>query len=52
MDPGWVRTEMGGDSAPLSVEESVQGLRATLAGAGPADAGRLLHHDGQRADSW
>lgn len=52
MDPGWVRTAMGGDSAPLSVEESVQGLRATLAGAQPADAGRLLHHDGTRADSW
>lgn len=52
IDPGWVRTAMGGDSAPLSVEESVQGLRATLAGAGPADAGRLLHHDGTRADSW
>ena len=52
MDPGWVRTEMGGDSAPLAVEESVQGLRATLAGAGPADAGKLLHHDGTRADSW
>lgn len=52
MDPGWVRTEMGGASAPLSVEQSVQGMRATLAGAGPQDAGRLLHHDGRRADSW
>jgi NAD(P)-dependent dehydrogenase (short-subunit alcohol dehydrogenase family) len=52
MDPGWVRTEMGGSVAPLSVEESVQGMRATLAGAQAPDAGKLLHHDGRRADSW
>jgi NAD(P)-dependent dehydrogenase (short-subunit alcohol dehydrogenase family) len=52
MDPGWVRTEMGGSVAPLSVEESVQGMRATLASAQAADAGKLLHHDGRRADSW
>lgn len=52
MDPGWVRTEMGGSVAPLSVEESVQGMRATLAAAQVADAGKLLHHDGRRADSW
>lgn len=52
MDPGWVRTAMGGSDAPLSVEESVQGMRATLAGAIAADRGRLLHHDGRRADSW
>jgi hypothetical protein len=34
------------------VEESVQGMRATLAGAQAPDAGKLLHHDGRRADSW
>lgn len=26
LHPGWVRTAMGGDAAPLSVEESVTGL--------------------------
>ena len=24
--PGWVRTDMGGGSAPLSVEQSVRGI--------------------------
>lgn len=52
MDPGWVRTDLGGSTAPLSVEDSVHGLRATLAGAHAADGGRLLHYDGRRADSW
>jgi NAD(P)-dependent dehydrogenase (short-subunit alcohol dehydrogenase family) len=35
--PGWVRTEMGGEGADISVEESAGGIRATLA-ALPASA--------------
>ncbi|KAB2899076.1 MAG: SDR family oxidoreductase [Burkholderiaceae bacterium] len=52
LDPGWVRTDMGGDAAHLSVEDSVRGLRATLASVTPEDRGRLLHHDGRRATHW
>ena len=26
VDPGWVRTEMGGDDAALSIEESIPGV--------------------------
>lgn len=52
IDPGWVQTEMGGGEAPLTVQESVQGMRSTLAGATEADKGRLLHHDGRRAAHW
>lgn len=52
IDPGWVRTDMGGEGAPLTVEASVRGMRHTLAHLTPADKGRLLHHDGQRAAHW
>ena len=37
--PGWVRTDMGGASAPLSPEEAVEGLvwLATLPADGPTN---------------
>ena len=52
LDPGWTQTDMGGAGAPLTVERSVSGLIATIAGITPADRGRLLHHDGRRAGRW
>ena len=52
IDPGWVQTDMGGGDAPLTVQDSVRGMRATVAGLGPVDKGRLLHHDGRRASHW
>ena len=52
LDPGWVQTDMGGGTAPLTVEDSVRGLRSTLASVTAADKGRLLHHDGHRAAHW
>jgi NAD(P)-dependent dehydrogenase (short-subunit alcohol dehydrogenase family) len=44
--PGWVQTDMGGAGAELPVEQSVAGLRATLAGLGHADNGKFLNYDG------
>lgn len=52
LDPGWVQTDMGGGSAPLTVERSVDGLRRVLASITREDNGRLIHHDGRRAASW
>lgn len=52
LDPGWVQTEMGGASAPLTVERSVAGLRHVLASLTPDDNGLLIHHDGRRASTW
>ena len=46
LSPGWVRTDMGGEGAPLSPEASVRGLRKVLDGLKPADSGKFLSHDG------
>jgi NAD(P)-dependent dehydrogenase (short-subunit alcohol dehydrogenase family) len=52
LDPGWVQTDMGGAAAPVSLEDSVSGLRKVIAHLTPVDNGRLLHFDGRRADHW
>lgn len=49
--PGWVRTGMGGDSAPLGVGESVTGIRTLVAGLTQADHGRFWTWDG-REHPW
>jgi NAD(P)-dependent dehydrogenase (short-subunit alcohol dehydrogenase family) len=46
LSPGWVRTDMGGENAPLSAEASVAGLRKVLSGLKARDSGRFLSHDG------
>ena len=44
--PGWVRTDMGGAGADISVEESVAGMRRVIAGLAVQDNGRFLNYDG------
>ena len=46
MNPGWVRTAMGGPDAPLSPAESVAGMLAVIEGLEPSDAGCFLRWDG------
>lgn len=46
LHPGWVQTRMGGASAPLQPEESIAGMRRTIAGLGPAQSGSFFNYDG------
>ena len=46
LHPGWVRTAMGTDQAPLSVEQSTAGIRATIAARTPRDNGKFFNYDG------
>jgi NAD(P)-dependent dehydrogenase (short-subunit alcohol dehydrogenase family) len=46
LSPGWVRTDMGGQGAPLAPEVSVRGLRKVLANLRLEDSGKFLSYDG------
>jgi NAD(P)-dependent dehydrogenase (short-subunit alcohol dehydrogenase family) len=46
MDPGWVKTDMGGTSAPLAPEYSVRHMRGIFAKAGRRQTGHYLRYDG------
>lgn len=49
--PGWVRTDMGGDNARLSTEESVSGMLDVIGDVTLDDTGRFLAFDGESL-SW
>lgn len=51
MHPGWVRTDMGGAAASLSVEKSVSGMRRVIDELTPAHHGRFWTWDG-REHAW
>ena len=46
LHPGWVQTRMGGESAPLSPEDSVSGMRRVIEGLGPDQSGGFFAYDG------
>lgn len=51
MHPGWVRTDMGGSSAAVSVRESADGITDVLDALDPADHGKFLTWQG-REHPW
>jgi NAD(P)-dependent dehydrogenase (short-subunit alcohol dehydrogenase family) len=48
LNPGWVKTEMGGPNAQLTPTESVTGMRKVLDGLKPADTGKFWSYDGTK----
>jgi NAD(P)-dependent dehydrogenase (short-subunit alcohol dehydrogenase family) len=52
ISPGWVKTDMGGESAPLTAERSVTAMRKTIAGLTKKHRGAFLNYDGRRFDGW
>jgi len=47
LNPGWVKTDMGGPNAKLSPGESVGAMRRLIAKLGPQDSGRFYNYDGR-----
>jgi NAD(P)-dependent dehydrogenase (short-subunit alcohol dehydrogenase family) len=45
--PGWVKTDMGGPDADLTIEESAAGIRKVIASITRADSGRFYKWNGE-----
>src|SRR5512132_607719 len=52
INPGWVRTDLGGAGAPRTVERSVAAMRQTFAGLNRRHKGAFLKYDGRRYRTW
>jgi hypothetical protein len=50
LQPGWVKTRMGGRRAPLLAADSVRAILALTDRLGPADAGKFFNYDGTEID--
>ncbi len=44
--PGWVQTDMGGESADIPADASIAGMRKVIAGLSTEDNGKFFNYDG------
>lgn len=51
INPGWVRTDMGGPRGKISPAESIAAMRAVIASLRPEDSGKFLNYTG-KAYPW
>jgi NAD(P)-dependent dehydrogenase (short-subunit alcohol dehydrogenase family) len=47
INPGWVKTRMGGPNARITAEESVLAMRKVFAAVGPNDSGKFFDYTGK-----
>ena len=47
LSPGWVKTEMGGAAATLTVQDSVAQMRRTLSRLDASHRGAFINQEGQ-----
>jgi NAD(P)-dependent dehydrogenase (short-subunit alcohol dehydrogenase family) len=46
--PGWVRTDMGGEGAPLEIEDSVRAMIETIESLDMESSGGFFDRNGER----
>jgi NAD(P)-dependent dehydrogenase (short-subunit alcohol dehydrogenase family) len=50
ISPGWVKTRMGGASAPLTPRQSAESLFKTITGLSMEQSGKFLGRNGEEYD--
>jgi len=48
LHPGWVRTDMGGPNALISVDQSIDGMMSVISSTNIKNSGQFLNYDGNK----